>query len=497
MQTQREPSYPKASEFTAARGKQLHTEPQKSPVVILGGGSTGLGTALGVTLHGTDKRVWVVEKKSVPGGLAGSFRWKEHIVDYGPHRLSPNLKVIRVLAEELLGPDCLVNKSQHGVQVNGRLYQFPPRIIDWLSPRAIFDALAFGLSFLAAPLKWVVSRFSRDNFESTMAHRFGSRFYERIVKPMAEKVWVDPAEIDPSFVNQRFAQIHPLEVIKKVIFPKQELNPSLFYYPRKGFQQLWDNLAEYLERNEHRVLYESIPTELRVHKNRIEEVVIEQQGQRFSISDPDLQVVSTIPVVKLLETLRGFDAEPLLEKARRLRFKSMILVAFEFDTPRALPFRTLIFPEKEFTFNRLFEQNEYSRETVAPNRSVVVADITLPRGDERMKVSDADIVAQVRRELEKLSYIPLDKIIDVRVERVEFAYAVPDIHSRRYFYEIHHILKKIQNLHLVGRFAIGEYDNSDYAIDSGVTLGATLSGRASRLDYLVAQHSKRGRSIVG
>ncbi len=472
-------------------------EARGDAVVVLGAGPAGLGAALGVSLSGGKRPVRVIEKKAGPGGLAGSFSWNGHTVDFGPHRLSPNLKNIRVLAKELLGPDCLVNKSQHGVQFHGRLYQFPPRIADWAHPASLWEIAAFAASFAVSKLRWITRRFEREDFESTVVSSFGRRFYDTIVAPMAEKVWIEPRLIDPAFVEQRFALVHPMAVLKKALFPQQDLNPSIFYYPRKGFQQLWDNMADYLERRGQKVLYEALPTKLEVLRDRVVAVEFEAGGRAERIEGEGLDVVSTIPIVKLLEMIQGFDAGPLLEKARRAKFRSMFLVALEFDRPRALPYRTLIFPEKEFWFNRLFEQNAYSRDTVAPGKSLVVADVTYPRGGEEGKLSDEEIVRRVREGLRRLPYIDADRVTAARVERVEFAYVVPDLETRRAFHEIHHGLKKIHNLHLTGRFAAGEYDNSDYAVDHGLALGAALAGRISQLDYLFVQHEKRYRNIVG
>jgi len=175
----------------------------------------------------------------------------------------------------------------------------------------------------------------------------------------------------------------------------------------------------------------------------------------------------------------------------------MILVVLEFSETKTLPYRTLIFPEKDFCFNRLFEQNEYSRATVTEGHSLVIADITCMRGDPIMKRSNEDLIAQVKHDLSKLPFISLDKISDVHVEKVEYAYVVPCRSTRRAYSEIQHELKGISNLNLMGRFATGEYDNSDYAIDSGLALGAYLAGKTTKLEYLSSLHEKKDRNIVG
>ena len=136
----------------------------------------------------------------------------------------------------------------------------------------------------------------------------------------------------------------------------------------------------------------------------------------------------------------------------------MILFSAEFKQNRTLPNRTLIFPSKDFIFNRLFEQNLYSRKTVEKNYSVIVADITCDPTDEIYNFSDKKIADIVLDDLEKLSYINLTKINSWKVTRVPFAYMVPDINSRYILKDITDKLSNIENLDLLGRFSIGEYD---------------------------------------
>lgn len=467
-------------------------------IVVLGAGSTGLGVGLGIALSGDGSQTTVVERNFKVGGLAGSFDWNGHTVDYGPHRLSPNIETVRVIAEEMLGPDCLVQKSQHGVQLGSKLYQFPPRVRDWIGPVSMFMGFRLVLSYVGQKFLWIVRRFDTDDFESIMKRTFGKYFYQRIAGPMTGKVWIDPSKIDPSFATLRFSHVSPREIIKKVLFPRQELNPSSFYYPRRGFQQLWDQIERSLKGHRVDVRCSAKPVAIEVRGQRIVSVAIEENGKTEKIEGEDLHVVSTIPLVNLLRVLEGFPEQKEVENAvSQVKFRSMLLICFEFETPRALPFRTLIFPEKNFVFNRLFEQNEYSRDTVKAGKSVVVADITVPRNSDEMGWSDDKIIEWAKADLKKLKYVPMGKLSAAHVERVEFAYMVPDIESRKAIFEAAHTLSRITNLDLLGRFSVGEYDNSDYAIDNGVALGGVLTGRIPRIDYLRNLHQKRGRSIVG
>jgi protoporphyrinogen oxidase len=466
-------------------------------VLILGAGPSGLGSGLGLLLHDYPGKISVIERRDRPGGLAGSFSWNGHTIDYGPHRLSPNIAEIRMLASELLGPDLLLQKSQHGVQLGGRLYQFPPRVMDWANPRSLWELGRFGTSYAAAKLGWVTRRFEQDTFESIITRKFGRRFYARIVAPMSEKVWISPDRIDPAFAELRFAQVQPRAVLRRILFPKQELNPATFYYPRRGYQQIWSSMADWLQWRGHELLYESEATAVHVDGTRIRAVDLAGPWGKRTVSGEDLTVVSTIPLALLVRLLTGFEVGEMLNDLARVKVRSMILVAFEFSQPETLPYRTLIFPERRFHFNRLFEQNRYSRACVAAGKSVVVSDTTLDPDSPLLDRSDEHLVELVRRDLERLPYIDVSRISDATVRRVPYAYVVPDVGTREAMFAVLHRLKAISNLILLGRFSVGEYDNSDYAIDHGLRVGAMLSGRVSPLRYLTEMHEKSSRNIVG
>jgi hypothetical protein len=110
---------------------------------------------------------------------------------------------------------------------------------------------------------------------------------------------------------------------------------------------------------------------------------------------------------------------------------------------------------------------------------------------------DERLVDLVRENLQRLPYIDTSRITDAKIIRVPYAYVVPDIETREAMFAVQHELKAISNLHLRGRFSVGEYDNSDYAIDHGLRLGAMLTGRVSALEYMRARYEISNRNIVG
>ena len=473
---------------------------KQNTFIILGAGPTGLGTALGLCLNGQTDNVIVIEKAHQVGGLAGSFVWKNHIIDYGPHRLSSSLPDIKTICDEILGSELLTLKSQHGVQLQGVLCQFPPRVIDWISPPQIARLIAYTMSYIKARLDWTIRRFDQEKtFKQIVSSKFGNRFYSFIIQPMCKKVWIDPVYIDPEFAEIRFEHINPTRALKKLISPLKDLNPTIFYYPKKGFIQIWDYFSKYVKNSGGEILLDSEPIEIELDGNKITKVKIRNSKSTKVFEGTDLQLISTIPLINFVKTIKSNESwvSNLVEDLSQIKIRSMLLVCIEFNQPKTLPFRTLIFPEAKFIFNRIFEQNLYSPDTVEKGKSVIVADITTGPKDPILSLSDEEIFEKTMEGLRQLKYINTDCINDFYVRRVPFAYIVPDTNSREIMFNTVKKLSEIQNLHLRGRFSIGEYDNSDYAIEHGLKLSEFLVKKTSKLEYLRQLSSISNRHIVG
>tara|TARA_B100000886_G_scaffold166293_1_gene113600 strand:+ start:4974 stop:6380 length:1407 start_codon:yes stop_codon:yes gene_type:complete len=466
----------------------------KNKIIIFGAGPSGLSTAYGVKKN-SPQDIEMFEKKSSVGGLAGSFIMDKDFIDYGPHRLAiQNLK-IKQIAESLLRSNILINKSQHGVQFKNRLYQFPPKIKDLINIKSIIIVLKIISSYFLGKLHWFVNRYGNENFNEFIHHQFGKFFLDEIARPMSTKVWGDSNKIDPSFVTQRFSMIKPFEIFKQFIFPSPKLNPSIFYYPKYGgFQAIWDAMKESLENNKVKINLESYPTKIEIENSKIKYIEIQNKNGLVKLNTENSTVVSSIPIFNLIKIMNT-NTDNLLNLAKEVRIRSMYLVIMKFNQNQTLPYRTLIFPEKEFIFNRIFEQNLYSRNTIEDNKSVIVADITFDKNSEFY--STDKIKEIVKEQIGKLNYINIDKLESIKVELIEHAYVSPEEQTRKNFQLIEKKLNEIENLELIGRFGVGEYDNSDYAILNGLNLSDYLTSKISKIEYDLIKSGSSQEKILG
>ena len=466
---------------------------QNKKNIILGAGPTGLGVAYGLIKNKIQpKNIYIIEKNICCGGLAGSFKLNNNIIDYGPHRLAPTIKEVVKIARDSCKNDLLLKKSEHGVYIDNILYSFPSNIFEWLNFKSIFFISKFIFSLIITRIKFFFFTYKKNGFKEVLEEKFGSFFYKKIIDPMAKKVWGFSTELDSSFIHNRFSQLKISQLIINKIFPRKDLNPENFYYPKFGFQQLWDDMVKKNLKNTN-IHLNSYPEKIFVNNDGyIDKIIFNKKSINIG---KDINIISTIPVFNLLTCLKNFKKKEMLNLSKNINIRSMILFIFNFNQKQTLPLRTLIFPQNFIAFNRIYEQNRYSRFTVEKNKSIIVADITYNKNDN--KFNKIDLVTFGKKELAKLKFIKIKNLIETKIKIIKYAYISPTKKSKRSFEKLESGLKRIKNLHLVGRFGSGEYDNSDYALMNGINLADFICKKTDIEKYKKIVELRKKNIIVG
>ena len=171
---------------------------QKIDSIIIGAGPSGIGVACGIKELRKKNKTIILEKKNKVGGLAGSFKVDNDIIDFGPHRLAPTIESVIKIAKEACGEDLLIKKSEHGVYIDKKLYQFPPKFAQWLNIKSQLLLIKILISFIKSSVLNIFNK-SKLNFKELIISKFGEYFYYNIVRPMANKVWGNSEDLDPTF----------------------------------------------------------------------------------------------------------------------------------------------------------------------------------------------------------------------------------------------------------------------------------------------------------
>src|SRR5271170_4315816 len=283
-------------------------------LAILGAGPAGVGAALQAARRKLG-RVAVFEQRDSAGGNAGSFDLDGIRVDYGSHRLHPACDP-RVLADlkELLGDD-LLQRPRHGrIPLRNRWIGFPLRPLDL--------ALHLPKSFIAGAaadllLKRFAAKPAQESFASVLEAGLGRTVCRDFYFPFARKLWgLDPAQLSPVQARRRVSANTPAKMLRKTSGKK------FFYYPRRGYGQLFESLCDAAKNQGAEFLFHSRVKAIEHNEQRVSRVLYETSGASGSL---DCQLVlSTLPINHLVRCLNA--PQPIQEAAGRMSFRGMILI---------------------------------------------------------------------------------------------------------------------------------------------------------------------------
>jgi protoporphyrinogen oxidase len=436
--------------------------------IILGAGASGLGAAWGLVDAG-HKNIVILEKNAVVGGLSGSFKSGDVTVDYGPHRFSPEYPELIEKFRPLLGDQLIEVANEHAVIFQGRVYRYPPVATDFLNLPTIKNSVGVLTSFLATRFQgWLKGKNEDSNsptFEEIIVNGFGPEFYNLVVKPMCLKIWGDPATLDPDFARLRFS-VPSFAAISQKLIGRRQVNDQTFFYAKKGFQQFWDVLADYLTSQGVEIKLKASATSIELEKNRIGSLSYRHDEQVYTEATD--WVISTIPSQQFVRLLNPNPFSPADLLAQKFVNRGIILVLMVVGRETVLPARVVIAPEAKYSFNRLSEQNQFSRDTVPAGKSAIVADLICEVGGDTWLKPDDEIKNRVVQEVVSCGFFEPAEVERVEVFRIPVAYPLPTLEREKTQRSFNSALSKIENVISTGRFASSDYNNSHTALKKGL-----------------------------
>lgn len=442
----------------------LKSQIAKPHVVILGAGPAGLGAAWRLALRGV-ARVTVLEAAGRVGGNAGSFELDGIHVDYGSHRLHPATEPhILCDLQELLGED-LLDRPRHGrIRLGGRWIHFPLKPLDLL----LRLPKPFALGVAADMARKLLPRNSRgpETFATVLERGLGRTICREFYFPYARKLWgLEPKELAVTQAKRRVSGSSLGKMVRKVASQIPGLKPKgfgRFYYPRRGYGQISERIAEAAQAAGAELMLGARVTGIECEGRRATAVRFEQDGREQVL--PADMIWSTLPITLLVRGLRPQAPAEVLAAANGLAYRAMILIYLVLAQEQFSEYDAHYFPEEHIAISRMSEPKNYSVASEPRGHTVLCAELPCAVDDRTWKMSDAELGELMLRCLEQCGIPARAPLLKVETRRLRQAYPIYLRGYEEKFNRMDVYLDSIEGLLTYGRQGLFAHDNTHHAL---------------------------------
>ena len=335
-------------------------------------------------------------------------------------------------------------------------------------------------------IKAALFKKEEKSLEDFYINRFGNPLYNMFFEDYTEKLWgVHPSNIAPDWGAQRVKGLSltkaVLDVAAKTLNKEHKSKETSlieqFYYPKKGPGQLWETMAEEIEKmgGEIRKNEKVIQIELNGLQNEIQSVVVEKDGIRENVQGD--YYFSSMAVKDLIEAMGEGVPKQVQHIAKELPYRDFITVGLlvnKLKLENKTKMRTVnnIVPdcwiyiqERDVRIGRLQIFNNWSPYMVQDNENTVWVGLEYfcNEGDKMWNVSSEKFIKFAVKELAKMDIIDKEEVLDAVHIRVKKAYPAY-FGTYAQFYKVKAYLSRYENLFCIGRNGQHRYNNMDHSM---------------------------------
>ena len=307
----------------ASRPGHSGTE-SKEDIVILGAGPCGLYAAL--TLAKAGRKVTLLEKEEVTGGLARGHKRGENFYDLGCHMLHAFDKEVFETVSEIMGDERIEVPLNATIKWAGAFYKYPLQFGDMIKgmPKILFIRCSIGLLWYQFLNK--INPKEPKNAEEALIQLYGKPLYRFFFKEFTHRYWgFPPTELSATFITTKMPRLSAVDVIKKVLAKigikdkteravESALAEETLHYSRNGAEGMARCLATEIENLGCRVITHAEVCGVQRKGERIVSVSYRDNRNDDNGEVIELQceeVISTIPIGDFISTVGDLAPEKI------------------------------------------------------------------------------------------------------------------------------------------------------------------------------------------
>ena len=399
------------------------------------------------------------------GGIAGSFQLDEVYCDHGSHRLHPAVDPAILRDWEALLGDDLRLRVRHGrIRLQGRWIHFPLKPMDLLL--RLPKRFAFGVSGDLVRKLIPAGTQGPETFASILEHGLGRTICQEFYFPYARKLWgIAPEDLAPTTAKRRVSGSSLGKMLRKVASQVPGLKPpraGKFFYPRRGYGQLSECLAEAAQKAGAEIVLGARVTAIECQGNRVTGVRYEKDGKEEVLATQ--HVWSTLPVTLLARLMRPEAPPDVLQAANSLCYRGMVLVYLVLEQDQFSRFDAYYFPEESMPVSRMSEPKNFFGLGEPRGTTVLCAELPCDPGGPYWDLSDADLGKKLCEWLETAGLPVRAPVRRVFTRRLRQAYPVYRSGYEAHLELLDRWIEGLDGLLHYGRQALFAHDNTHHAL---------------------------------
>ena len=439
------------------------SDSQTPRLAVLGGGPAGIAAAFALARRQRGA-VSLYERAPVAGGNSASFDVAGVRCDYGSHRFHPAAgEEIIADVKALLGDDLLLRPRHGRIRLGGRWIHFPLKPLDailHLPPRFVASLLADSAT---KPFR---KKTEATTFSDVLRGGLGPTISENFYFPYVRKLWgLDPDALAVTLAYRRVSS----GSVGKILAKMAKMLPGLrsetsgrFYYPREGFGQIGGAMLKQAETMGADVRLGSEITAIRHEGGRVTGIAVADGATGTREIETDL-VLSTLPLTMLVRLLQPAALPEVIEAAKAIRFRGMILIYLVLGTDQFTEYDAHYLPELSIPISRMSEPKNYNATGEPLGRTVLCAELPCDPHEKWWSMSDEELGKLYCEWLGQLGLPVNVPVLGCETRRLSHAYPVYDIGYEPRFAVIDDWLSSLEGLLVFGRQGLFAHDNTHHA----------------------------------
>ena len=328
-------------------------------IVIVGAGPAGLTAAYELLKADKEIQVTVLEESDTVGGISRTVQFQGNRMDIGGHRFFSKDREVMDWWEKMMpvqGADAFDDKQLHReknlkpggpdpeqedrvmllrqrvsrIYYNHKFFDYPISL-KWqtLKNMGFFCTIKAGFSYLAACLH----KREESSLENFYCNRFGKVLYSMFFEGYTEKLWGrHPREISSEWGAQRVKGLSIMAILKDMVGKlfggkNRKVETSLieeFWYPKYGPGQLWETVAEEVEKAGGKILFDCRAEGFEKSEDgKISAILYERENVRERIEGDVF--LSSMPVKDLIAGMSDVPRN-IYEAAQGLPYRDFVTV---------------------------------------------------------------------------------------------------------------------------------------------------------------------------